>query len=61
MVVAGGLGAHSSAVGVVAGGEVGELDRVGGARVEELGGVGEEGVGFVVGGFEAGEVLLWGC
>lgn len=45
---------------MVAGGEVGEFDRVGGAWVEGLIGVREEGVGFVVGGFEVGGVLLGG-
>lgn len=45
---------------MVAGGEVSEFDRVGGAWVEELIGVREEGVGFAVGGFDVGEVLLRG-
>ena len=46
---------------MVAGGEVGELDDVGGARVDELVGVGEECLGLVVGRVEASEVLLEGA
>lgn len=45
---------------MVAGGEVGEFDRVGGAWIEEFIGFCEEGVGFAVGGFEVVEVLLRG-
>ena len=45
---------------MVAGGEVGEFDDVGCARVDELAGVCEECLGLVVGRFEAGEVLLEG-